>query len=380
MAGILRTLIGTRQFGVVLLFTLFASSGAFAITPDIPRIEAGAGKGSVQQELQLGAAYFAGRGVQQDEKQAAYWYEKAANSGDAVAQLQIGYFYEAGIGVTRDPVRAAHWYQLASASGLPSAKVNLGVLYLWGVGVRKDPSLASDLFRQAAKKGCGLGANYLGDMYYFGVGTGRDATAALHWYKVGAKLHDPEAEFRLGGLLMIGSNKKQDLAMAEVLFRRSSGVGFIPAKHALGLLLANHPELKSAPRESIDLLEEAAGAGNWRSSAVLGALAREGRGIPADPRRAYFYYRVAELQGGDEARQIVAYDLSIQAGKMTRAEVATADLDAGTWMKIHPLSLQFVYKDGVDSKQFPAFALATPEGDMHAGKLIANPPAGRVEN
>ena len=134
-----------------LALTFTAASSASAVEPDIPRIQAGAQKGSIQQEIELAGAYFAGRGVTRDEKQAAYWYEKAANSGDPAAQLQIGFFYEAGIGVERDPARAAVWFERAVASGSVEAKVNLGVAYTWGVGVRKDPEFATQLFRAAAE-------------------------------------------------------------------------------------------------------------------------------------------------------------------------------------------------------------------------------------
>jgi uncharacterized protein len=378
--GILRTLIGMRRFVAALrlvVVTLFASSAVFAITPDIPRIEAGAGKGSIEQEIELGSAYFTGTGVEKDATQAAYWYEKAANSGDPQAQVQIGYFYEVGIGVTRDPERAVHWYQRAAASGLSSASVNLGVVYLWGIGIRQDQALAAELFRRAVSKGCGVGATYLGDMYYFGIGVGHDENAALHWYTVGAKLHDPQAEFRLAGMLMSFSGERKTLRKEEELLRRSMNAGYVPAKHALGLLLSNHPELASTPREPIQLLEESAELGSWRSSVVLGILARDGRGVPADPRMAYYYFRVAELQGGSDAIDLLAKDISIQSRKLTQAEIEAADTDAADWLKKHPVSLQFVYKVGAGSKHFPAYALTTADNEVHAGQLIPTPPAQR---
>src|SRR5215469_17821474 len=105
-----------------LLLVLFALPPAMrAGDPDIPRLQAEAQRGSVRQQIELGAAYFAGRGVPQDEKLAAYWYEKAANAGDPGAQKQIGYFYELGIGVPHDPAMAVRWYERAAASGLISA-------------------------------------------------------------------------------------------------------------------------------------------------------------------------------------------------------------------------------------------------------------------
>ena len=87
---------------------------------DIPRLQVEAQRGSIKEEVELGAAYFAGRGVPQDEKLAAYWFEKAANAGDPGAQKEMGYFYDVGIGVKRDPAQAMRWYQRAVAGGLLS--------------------------------------------------------------------------------------------------------------------------------------------------------------------------------------------------------------------------------------------------------------------
>ena len=47
---------------------------------------------SVNQEIKLAGDYLAGRGVAQDPKLAAYWYEKAAGAGDPQAEMQVGYF------------------------------------------------------------------------------------------------------------------------------------------------------------------------------------------------------------------------------------------------------------------------------------------------
>src|SRR3974390_2289954 len=123
-----------------------------AAEPDLPRIQADAERGSVKHELQLGAAYLAGRGVPQNFAQSAYWYERAANAGAPLAQNQIGYFYQTGLGVQRDLARAAQWYQRAADGGFLKARVNLGIAYLWGLGVKKDTQLGYNLIHEAAMK------------------------------------------------------------------------------------------------------------------------------------------------------------------------------------------------------------------------------------
>ncbi len=340
-------------------------------------MEAEAERGSIKQEVELGAAYFAGRGVAQDEKRAAYWYEKAANSGDPSAQMQIGYFYQAGIGVTRDPAKAARWFERAAAAGLISAKVNLGVAYLLGDGVRKDPGLAQDLFRQAFAQGNGLAACHLGEMYSQGIGVERDPAAAEHWYEAGAKLHDPRAEFQLATVLWRRQKDANEVKRAVKLLHESATAGLVVAKHQLGIALVKHPELASSPQEAPALLKESAEAGEWRSSVALGLLSRDGMiGTPVDSKAAYYHYRVAALQGGAEARKVVANDLEALSAKLGPEQTASIDADANTWFENHHLPLMFIIKDGMKWKDFPAYGVASPQEGAYAGRLVPGDPSG----
>src|SRR5581483_5489259 len=206
-------------------------------------------RGSTQKQLELAEAYFLGHGVQRNEELAAHWFEKAARAGDSVAQQELGYFYQAGIGVARDPQRAAHWYQLAAAGGLADAKVNLGVCYLWGLGVPQNQELALQLFHEALDKGSATAAGYLGEAYFLGVGVPKDIGSSEHFFALGARMHDPHSQFRLARILA-GNGEKQDLPKAAALLRDASNSGFVPAKHSLGLLIANHPELAASRNEA----------------------------------------------------------------------------------------------------------------------------------
>jgi hypothetical protein len=335
---------------------------------DIPQLETGAGRGSTRKQMQLGDDYFLGHGVQRSEQSAAYWYEKAANAGDPQAQLQIGFFYQVGIGVARDPSRAAHWYQLASAGGSATAKMNLGVAYLWGTGVPENKPLALQLFHEAVDKGCGMAAAYLGDAYALGFAVPKDLSTAEHWFAVGAKMHDPRSQFRLAALVSSGTGSSQDLHKAAALLRDSGGKGYVPAKHALGLLLVNHPELATVPNEGLHALQESADAGTWESSAALGALARDGHGMTADPKAAYRYFRIAQTEGGEEGRALVDVDVSLLKAKLSSGDVQALDQEAATWVQKHPAVLEFVYKGAA-----PTFALTAPNQQIHAGRLVPIP-------
>jgi TPR repeat protein len=367
----------------VLLRCACAAIGcAFAMEPiqtaaadaDPPRSQADAERRSIKQDLQLGAAYLAGRGVPQNFAQSAYWYERAANAGDPLAQNQIGYFYQTGIGVPRDLQQAVHWYQRSASGGYLRAKVNLGVAYLWGTGVKKDTQLGYDLIHEAALRNFGLADSYMGEIYYFGLGVPVDREAARSWYERGTRAHDCIAEYRLAEMLVTGIPSKQDLLKGEKLFRQSVKGGFVAAQHSLGLLLVNHPELPSQPNEAIIMLKSASEKGTWKSSAVLGAIYRDGKGVPLDHAMAYYYFRLAQLQGGEGARSIVATDLAILSRELNSNEIERLVAETDAWVKEHPLTLQFVYKDTGSSSNFPVFAISAANDDTHAGRLVPAPP------
>jgi hypothetical protein len=348
-----------------LLVTRFASAGAGA---DLTQIRTLAERGSINDEIVLAADYFTGNGVPQDSKMAAYWYEKAAGLGNAAAQNQIGYFYQAGIGVRQDPKRALRWYQLSASSGCAIAKVNLAIAYLHGLGTPKNEELAAQLLRQAYEEGNGTAATYLGDLYYFGLAVKEDRASAEKWFEAGLRLQDPLAAFNLGSLYSVNADHLHDLPKAAELLRRSADAGFVPAMHSLGLLLVNHPELKQTAGESRALLETAANAGSWKSSVVLGILARDGRGIPVDHQAAYFHFRLAVLQGGEEAEHLLKHDLDLLATKISYNERQVAMSDADAQLKQHPLKLAFIY--GVSHKDFPAAAITFDSDGSFAGQLL----------
>ena len=358
--------------------TGFAQSRvSFFVEPDIPRIDAGGGGGSVSKEIEMGAAYLAGRGVERNEKQAAYWYEKAADSGDPAAQEEIGYFYQAGIGVERDPVRAAKWFERAVAGGLISAKVNLGVAYVWGLGVRKDPVFAVQLFREAAQKGSGMGACYLGDMYYFGIGVAKSEDDAKHWFEVGSKRHNIPAKIDLA-LLLLSHPDQAGRDRALHLLREASDGGSVAAKHQLGLEMIHTLQAGHSAPEAIKLLEEASFDGYWKSSAALGVLLRDGKGTESDKKEAYYRFRVASLQGGEKAASVLANDIQSLSTELGPEQVQELDRRANDWTQKHNRSLEYVNLHNDYANSFPAFALGKSQADMHAGLLVEAPGANET--
>ncbi len=61
-----------------------------------------------------------------------------AKQGEAYAQFTLGYMYQFGKGITQNYKNAAHWYQKAAEQGLASAQHNLANRHVNGEGVAND--------------------------------------------------------------------------------------------------------------------------------------------------------------------------------------------------------------------------------------------------
>jgi len=246
-----------------------------------------------------------------------------------------------------DPVRSLHWYRLAASGGLPDALLNVGLAYLAGAGVKKDSAEAAEYFRRAFEKGVGVAASYLGTMQLAGIGTPRDAAAAEEWYREGAKMHDPVSEYDLGSLFSTEPGHAHEAGGAVVPLREAADAGYVPAMHSLALLELHHPELARHTGEARELLEAAENAGYWRSSIVLGVIARDGNGAAVDSRQAYLHFRIAIIEGGDEAKSQLRADIERLSGLIPDADIARLDSEAVTWVQQHPRRPQMVkFKEG----------------------------------
>ncbi len=165
---------------------------------------------------------------------------KEAKRGNPAAQNETGNCYLFGTGVARDEKKASKWFKKAASSGYPAALVNYGERLLTGVGAKKSPEKAIYCFIQAAASGNEDGVVMLaqclqqeslsesignafakyrdtGSKYAFicykigrcfedGVGVDADLSAAMIWYGSAADEGYDEAQFRMGVILLKGTD------------------------------------------------------------------------------------------------------------------------------------------------------------------------------
>lgn len=73
-------------------------------------------------QFNLGACYGSGTGLEEDDFEAVYWFQKAAAQGNADACFTLGMMYAAGKGVKEDYDEAMRWYREAAFQGAASLR------------------------------------------------------------------------------------------------------------------------------------------------------------------------------------------------------------------------------------------------------------------
>jgi|SRR5450631_2086872 TPR repeat protein len=98
-----------------------------------------ANAGDAAAQVAVGESYAAGKGVAQNYKAAAEWYQKAADKGDLGGELHLAALYrDGGKGFPRDMAQAAAWYQRAADQGDVTAQATMGTLCSMGQGVAQS--------------------------------------------------------------------------------------------------------------------------------------------------------------------------------------------------------------------------------------------------
>lgn len=136
-----------------ILTALVFTAASTAHGGEIDDLLAKAKEGDVIAQMQVAEKYAKGQGVAQSSKEAAEWYQKAAEQGNADAQLSLGSLFIGGKGMPKNSVEAAKWYLLAAEQGRPAAQIQMARMHLAGAGVIKDDVQACKWASLAAAQG-----------------------------------------------------------------------------------------------------------------------------------------------------------------------------------------------------------------------------------
>lgn len=79
-------------------------------------------QGDVEAQYNLGTMYYEGKGIEQSDEKAFYWWLKAAEQGHMNAQFQVAFAYYCADGVQESLESALEWWEKAAAQGHKPSK------------------------------------------------------------------------------------------------------------------------------------------------------------------------------------------------------------------------------------------------------------------
>jgi len=158
-----------------------------------PALRAAALAGDPAAAYEVATRFAEGRGIAQNNEEAAHWLDRAAKMGVAPAQFRLGSFFEKGLGVKKDLAAARDLYRAAADQGHGKAMHNLAVLYAEGIDGAADYHAAAHWFRAAADRGLTDSQYNLGILYARGIGVEQSFAESYEWFTLAAKQGDNDA-------------------------------------------------------------------------------------------------------------------------------------------------------------------------------------------
>jgi len=190
-----------------------------------------AGKGSLEAQMMLGAAYFSGVKLPKEGTLALKYLLMVAQKPDpgpgekgtvALAQYFVANLYAGGRGVEKSSEKKVDFLKRSVANGLAGAEFALGMLYNDGAdGLQVDKAQACQLFIKAADQGHVQSMHNAGFCYQTGTGVQANLTTAVHYYTKAAENGSTGSMHNLG--LLCGKNNQADCAYFWLRVAQNSG-------------------------------------------------------------------------------------------------------------------------------------------------------------
>ena len=151
--------------------------------------ERAAEMGDPEAQYEIGSRYRFGReGVEVNQKKAMSWITTAAENGNRLAQLSLVSAYVDGYLFPVSDQKSFEWLKRLAGSGDSQSLFCMGIRYDTGWGVPQNSKLALDYFKKTYKAdsgsilGRGVPAMVVGAMYAIGRGAHKDTQQAEYWY------------------------------------------------------------------------------------------------------------------------------------------------------------------------------------------------------
>jgi len=246
----------------------------------------------------------------EDKEKAIKYYFSAAQKGNADAQATLGDGYYMGVIGDKDLKQAAIWYQLAANQNHPFGTNNLANFYEKGLGgIAVDHQKAFKLFLRAAYLGSNYAQTTVGKYYEAGDLVEADKAEAFAWTWIATENKSEYAERKIEFLV-------NDLTPEEY-FKGRKRIAEIKKLMAEGKVdqpvvfkkFYTDTSAKLAQQE-IDEFKSTlvkAEKGDAKAQYEVGRLYENGDGVESSDKDSFYWYEKSAKQGNADAQSELGY-------------------------------------------------------------------------
>lgn len=257
--------------------------------------------------LELGNAYYCGRGIDKDVYSAFQWYFEAAKANNPAALFNVALCYDEGIGTEENKIEALRWYKKAATAGVLPAKFNLAMYYKDGakfssdsgdIFLEKDFQKSLKLLKECSNSGFPPADRELAKMYLSGISLKQDKSLGLKLLESSANREDPEA------LYLLAKYKIEAGVEAGILFPMIKKAAENNVVDAFELIGACYEIGKGTPQNkdaAVQYYKKAAEAGVLSTQLRLADYYLNGTIVNHDIWQAIYWYKKAAAQNNPYA-------------------------------------------------------------------------------
>ena len=257
--------------------------------PDVNELIKMADDGDAKSQHKIAGAYAHGRGVEQDNERAFYYYKKAADQGYVRSQNYVGVFYDVGRGVEKNQSLAIEWLQKAAEQNYVIAQHNLGLLYFRNQNYEE----AFTWFQKAAEQGDVRAQSFLGLMLDQGLGVEKNREKAILWLQKAIKGQHAGAYNVLARIYDEGVGGQKDLLLAGQYYKKASTLEIKSATKYLNEMNEFCKKQVQPKSHQVEACLIAAGARYPEAQVKLSKFYKEGTGVEKDIVESYAWMKSA---------------------------------------------------------------------------------------
>ena len=261
-----------------------------------------------ESELDLGKAYYYGRGTKKNFKKARKHLQKAADAGEREAQLILALMQVQGQGVAENPQAGFEAVQKL-APDYPLAQYALARLYADGLGTPADAEKALKWLTRAAQAPVPVPAAQLQLGNYYAEGyppyIKPDAEKAFELTLAAAEAENRTARYRVALMYLNGQGTKKNEKRAFHFMRLSARDGLTQAQKALSDMYRNGTGVAQDDYGVFSWMLAAAKNGDAEAQEQTALHYLHGTGVAASRKEALFWAVRAQQNGGKNAAEII---------------------------------------------------------------------------